>query len=1181
MINPIYKDIIITEDMARSEGFSYENDVELPDSDADYETDVDKIVAALRDKMELRENSIQLYYVSDTELDEGTLHGWFGSALEETERPTQGDYLRYVYKSYSFEYSSLFRDGKYYSAVGFNIEYMTTREQEEELTAKLDDVISGFSFTQDTTDVEKIKAVYDHICQNITYDHDNLYNEEYTLKFTAYAALVHGTAVCQGYATLLYRMLETVGIDARVIPGRSRGENHAWNIARIGDKYYNLDPTWDAGATDYNFLLKCNENFLDHEREEDFLSDGFQAQYPMSGEDFDLPGSSYTVYTEGDFKYQIIGGRARLIDYLGNGTDVTVPSQAGGYMVESIGTSAFEQDNTIERLTLSEGIVTMEKEAIYDCDSLAELYLPASLYIYTEDGSGPVFTGLSSMPIQCSRLRSVYVPEDSQYLSTQNGILYNKDMTALLYYPSGKEDQTFIILDGIKVIGNDSFSYSKVKKVIMPDTVTYIGSFAFRSAHDLKEINISDQCTLIGQYAFYETSIESLELPASLESIGLQSEVPDCLRSVVVDEDNPFYSSDDGVMYDKEKTEMLYCPPAKEGIYMVPDSVTYIQDGAIGSCSLSKITIPPSAAIGKDNFNSYPEQFVIHGYDGSAAQAYAQNKGIGFVSIGVMPEYEIASGNCGDGVTWKLDSRGMLMINGSGTMDFEAGPPWEDYKMNIRAVTMEGNLENIRDEAFSGCGSLVSITWPNTIKKIGKSAFWCCTQLSEVTIPEGVTEIGAEAFADCDSLANVHIPASMEKIGDHAFWSRCRTLQAITVAQGNPAYSSIDGVLFNNDKTELLQYPSGREGSYIIPEGVTSIAPRAFAYSALYSVKLPDSVARIKESAFAESSYLQEIIMGDGVTGIEEEAFFSCQSLNTIRLGEKISYIGERAFDGCYEMSRSGTIYYLGSEEEWKNVYIGNGNDALMQAKMEHKEYIPPVEHTHNFETGWSSDDEQHWKECSECGEKSEIETHDHQLIIIKATDKRNGRIENVCSVCGDVADTEVIYHPKTVMLAKTSYVYTGRGLKPAVNVKDSRGKKIPSSNYDIKYSNNKTVGKAEVKITFKGNYSGTMTRMFTIHPKKTSLTKVRAIPRGFTVKWKKQTSQTTGYEIQYSTSKGFTKKKTSVKTVAKAAAENLSVRGLKPKKAYYVRIRTYKTVKDKKYYSSWSSDLKVITARP
>ena len=156
-----------------------------------------------------------------------------------------------------------------------------------------------------------------------------------------------------------------------------------------------------------------------------------------------------------------------------------------------------------------------------------------------------------------------------------------------------------------------------------------------------------------------------------------------------------------------------------------------------------------------------------------------------------------------------------------------------------------------------------------------------------------------------------------------------------------------------------------------------------------------------------------------------------------------------------------------------------------------------------------------------------------------------------------------------TVKLSKVAYTYDGKTKKPAVTVK-LNGKKLKNGkDYTLTYKNNKKVGTASVVITGKGGYKGKITKKFKINPKGTVLTKVKAKKKKMTVKWKKQTKLTKGYQIQYSTSKKFKGAKSVL--VTKNKKTSITIKNLKSKKKYFVRIRTYKIVKGKKYYSKWS----------
>lgn len=160
-----------------------------------------------------------------------------------------------------------------------------------------------------------------------------------------------------------------------------------------------------------------------------------------------------------------------------------------------------------------------------------------------------------------------------------------------------------------------------------------------------------------------------------------------------------------------------------------------------------------------------------------------------------------------------------------------------------------------------------------------------------------------------------------------------------------------------------------------------------------------------------------------------------------------------------------------------------------------------------------------------------------------------------------------------SVTLGKTKYVYNGKAKKPAVTVKAGSKKLTINKDYKVTYKNNKQVGTASVTVTGMGSYSGTLTKTFKIIPKGTAVSGTpTAKAKGFTVKWNKASQRVTGYEIQYSTAKSFAKKETATKTIRKSAVKKWTVSKLKEKTKYYVRVRTYKTVNGKAYYSNWSA---------
>ena len=247
-----------------------------------------------------------------------------------------------------------------------------------------------------------------------------------------------------------------------------------------------------------------------------------------------------------------------------------------------------------------------------------------------------------------------------------------------------------------------------------------------------------------------------------------------------------------------------------------------------------------------------------------------------------------------------------------------------------------------------------------------------------------------------------------------------------------------------------------------------------------------------------------------------------------------------------------------------------------------------PEEHVHGWDSKYTTDKKATCTEegkqsirCIECGivkpgseRKIARLPHTYRTTIVKASMNKNGRIVNTCTVCKATVN-KVIDCPKSVSLSADVYTYNGKTKTPAVKVKTSKGNLLSSGNYTVSYSGGrKNVGQYKVKVTFKGNYSGSITKTFHINPKKTTLSGVKAGKKKMTVKWKKQSKQVTGYQVQYSVNKKF-KKGVKTSTIKKYKTTSASIGKLKAKKKYYVRVRTYKTVKINgksiKLYSDWS----------
>jgi hypothetical protein len=361
--------------------------------------------------------------------------------------------------------------------------------------------------------------------------------------------------------------------------------------------------------------------------------------------------------------------------------------------------------------------------------------------------------------------------------------------------------------------------------------------------------------------------------------------------------------------------------------------------------------------------------------------------------IGAATTVYAQSGTTGT-LTWTLDN-GTLTISGEGEMPdyIDKHSPW--YGLPVITVVIEEGVTSIGSEAFIFCSNLTSFTVPEGIKRIGENAFAYCSKLTSFTIsgsvtnigyfvfegcnkltdiivendnenyssldgilfnkaktelihcpggktgmytiPSSVTSIGYEAFYDCRKLTSIIVPESVTSIGAWAFAS-CRSLTDIIVENGNENYSSLDGIMFNKVKTELIHYPGGKDGDYYtIPGSVTSIGYEAFANcSNLVSVTIPDITISIEDRAFAGTS-LTSITIPNSVNVIGNEAFYQCNILTSVtNLNQEPQNIDSDVF--YYVDLKKATLYVpVGSvdrykaAEVWKEfgMIIPVGTDAI------------------------------------------------------------------------------------------------------------------------------------------------------------------------------------------------------------------------------------------------------------
>ncbi len=372
-------------------------------------------------------------------------------------------------------------------------------------------------------------------------------------------------------------------------------------------------------------------------------------------------------------------------------------------------------------------------------------------------------------------------------------------------------------------------------RVTIPDSVTNIGDSAFAECSGLTNVVFGTQVARIGSRAFdLCMRLTDVALPASVTSIGA-SPFSRCtsLTAITVATNNPSFCSRGGVLFDTLDTLVQY-PGGKPGPYTIPDGVVWIGSAAFRGCrGLTQLTLPDSVRAIEYN-------------------AFESCSGLTQVQIGSAVGY-IGSGafdDCPRLAAITVDPRNGFYYSQDGVL-FD-----REFAYLVRYP-----------QARAGAYAI-----PDGVAGVDDLAFLGCTNLTRVTMTDSVTNIGYQAFQACSGLTNALIGSGVADLGDAPF-SYCDKLRDIQVDSDNPCYSSLDGVLFDRDRTTLIRYPPAKAGSYIVPEGVTQFGYSAFDNcNRLSDLRLADSVTNIAPYAFASCSRLTHVAIGRGVIHIDPSA---------------------------------------------------------------------------------------------------------------------------------------------------------------------------------------------------------------------------------------------------------------------------------------------------------------------
>lgn len=512
-------------------------------------------------------------------------------------------------------------------------------------------------------------------------------------------------------------------------------------------------------------------------------------------------------------------------------------------------------------LTINNNTKKVRLDAMGNTPTLQKLVIPASVNDMCMD-RWPTFAYTSTY------LKEIEVDANNSTYCSVDGVLYSKDKTQLIYYPGGKTDATFKVPDGVKSIPYGfSISWNKNLTSIDFNQVETLGEYVVSVCHYLKEINIPKTLTSIGEGAF---------------NLSIR------LEKCIVDPDNPNYCSDaDGVLFNKDKTQLLIYPTARRGEYTIPNSVTKIGKQAFLLANITTITIPAKVSeIGYEAFRQTKLKTVSF-EEPSTITSLREREFMWCYSLTTvtLPKSLKTLGNAFSGCT-NLE-----------TVNVPDGSQLEEIRpnafvacSNLTNFNFLGNcnLKTIGGSAFADMTKLKEFNFPATVTNIGANAFGNTPSMEKVTfddnstvisfgegafsnsgiksikIPASVKSINKDAFKNCNVLERVDVPAGCTNIHPEAFKFDTK-LANINVDAANPKYSSVQGILLNKSKNELLIFPPGkaRTDFTLLPPSITKIGDYAFYEGSanFTNIVIPAKVNTIGIRAFGLNPALKTVTL--------------------------------------------------------------------------------------------------------------------------------------------------------------------------------------------------------------------------------------------------------------------------------------------------------------------------------
>lgn len=766
----------------------------------------------------------------------------------------------------------------------------------------------------------------------------------------------------------------------------------------------------------------------------------------------------------------------------------------------------------------------------------AKLKNNKDLVIPAKDPDGKKIQGVGNGAFKQKGITSVQFPEN---VKTADDTNWDKNV---------KERGDFFI-------GDLAFQSNDLKEVTLPEGVFYVARSGFQKNPNLKEVTFPSTIKLIGNGAFAACAIEKLnfsettDFPLAIDNIAFSINkiksvwLPDKTEKVT----NMAFKGNVGVA---NKVVHLYIPKTC-GNYV--DNNAY-QKPFVGD------------AIPAEGWAEKPWNTMHFTFDGTTITGLSES---GKIKIQkdtnlVLPDQNAA----GEDIT--AIGKGST---GVGTFGYKAD---DGTVYTPDSVKFPAKLESIGDFAFSAAVELSTgevkhglkeVRLPETLKTIGVSAFQNAP-LTEVTIPDSVTSVSPGAFASNDKakvqMEKVKLSKNMTAIPDSMFTSQ--RIKNVEIPEG---IKTIGKRAFAGNRVETLK----------ISGTVEQINEYAFWNNQLKEVEIPGNVKTIGRYAFQRkqeyiNASINKVVLHEGLESIGKSAFSQAltSECKSIDLPETVKVLDAAAFEGNTPVTLTSVVEDQAKAvgDYVKVVAMGKAHEIVLVRKVtfdagEGKtdtasvrtdkdgklaELPAAVRDGYNFE-GWFT--------AAEGGDAVTAETVFDKNTTVYAHWKKN-----------------VVSATPNVKLSTSTYTYNGKVKTPSVKV-SVNGTVLTKDNYSVSYGKGrKNVGKYTVKVTLKNDYAGSKTVSFKINPPKSAVKKLKKGKKSFTVYVKKQSKQTSGYQVQYSTSKKF--KSPKAKNLTSYKKTTLKVKKLKKHKKYYVRVRTYKKVGKAKYYSGWSSAKSVKT---